>query len=118
MSRHQFTPRLPRMGWCLLLAVILLAAVALVSPQQLPVILYKFSLVTVAGVGGYWLDRWAFPYGRPDFFLFRTPVGKGETLRSPLRLLPSRLTRIPFAAANIRRAIIMGAAMLAVGMGL
>jgi hypothetical protein len=69
-----------------------------VAPHQAQVTLYKFSLVAGAGVAGYYLDRELFPYARPDIFL----VGGRD---------------IVFAAAQIRRAIIVAAMMLAVGMG-
>lgn len=68
------------------------------APHQALVTLYKFSLVTGAGVAGYYLDREIFPYARPDIFLVR---GR----------------EIAFAAAQLRRAIIVGCMMLAVGMG-
>ena len=54
----------PRMTACTLLAVALLALIGLISPQQLPVIIYKASLLTLAGTGGYWLDRALFPRER------------------------------------------------------
>lgn len=44
------------LGWQIT-AVLLLVAIALVSPQQLPVVIYKISLITLAAVLGYWLDR-------------------------------------------------------------
>lgn len=94
-----------RMLWCGLYATALLLIVAWAAPQQLPVIVYKLSLILLASVAGYWLDRWAFPYARPDRFL--TEAGE-------VRVNHKRV----FGATLIRRAIIMGAAMLAVGMGL
>lgn len=51
-------PRL--IGW-LLTALLLLGIIGLVSPQQLPVVVYKLSLITLAAVLGYWLDRSLFP---------------------------------------------------------
>lgn len=47
-------------GW-LLLAIVLVVSIAAVSPQQLPVALYKTMLITLAGVVGCWLDREAIP---------------------------------------------------------
>ncbi|EPO7318430.1 putative holin, partial [Escherichia coli] len=40
-------------GW-LVAAVLLLLIIALVSPQQLPVVVYKLSLISLAAVLGYW----------------------------------------------------------------
>ncbi len=58
-----------RMLWCAVYALALLLAVAWIAPQQVPVIVYKVNLILLASVAGYWLDRWAFPYARPDRFL-------------------------------------------------
>lgn len=73
-------------------------AISQLAPHQALVTLYKFSLVTGAGVAGYYLDRELFPYARPDIF-------------------KSSGRELVFAAAQIRRAIIVAAMMLAVGMG-
>ena len=94
----------PRLfGW-LIATVLLLAVIGLLYPHQLPVSLYKLSLVTMAGVAGYWLDRSLFPYARPDCYLseFREPVPEH---------------RVVFAAAQVRRAIIIAAAMIGVALG-
>ncbi len=48
-----FIKRFPRMvGW-LVAAVLLTAAIAAISPQQLPVALYKLSLISLAAVVAY-----------------------------------------------------------------
>ena len=68
----------PRLfGW-LIATVLLLAVIGLLYPHQLPVSLYKLSLVTMAGVAGYWLDRSLFPYARPDSFIVKIEP-KGES---------------------------------------
>lgn len=91
----------PRLSGWLLITLVLLACVWAIAPQQLPVSLYKLSLVTLAAVVGYWIDRSLFPYARPDiFFQYRT--------------VPATTL---LAAAMIRRAIIVGCAMLAMGLG-
>ncbi len=80
-----FTKRFPRMvGW-LAAAVLLAVAIAVISPQQLPVALYKLSLISLAAVVAYWLDRCLFPYARPDAYLRRdwrhgTDERKGLTM--------------------------------------
>ena len=61
--------RIPRMAGWLLTALLLIIAIALISPQQLPVALYKLSLISLAAVVAYWLDRSLFPYARPDSYL-------------------------------------------------
>ena len=39
-----------------LVAILLLGAVFLISPAQIPVIIFKASLVSLAGILGYWID--------------------------------------------------------------
>lgn len=94
-----------RMIEWLLVTVALLALIAWVSPQQLPVALYKLALVTSAGWLAYWISVSLMPYARPDKFLDTD----GE-------LIP--VYEIPFAAALLARAIVVGAAMIAVSVGL
>jgi Putative 2/3 transmembrane domain holin len=91
-----FTLRVPRLSGWLVITLVLLACVWVVAPHQLPVSLYKLSLVTLASVVGYWIDRSLFPYARPD----KVPGYNG---------LPG--------IAMLRRAIIVGCAMLAMGLG-
>ncbi len=55
-----------RMANWLLAAVFLCVLVFLLAPQQLPVSLYKLSLIALAAVAGYWIDRSLFPYARPE----------------------------------------------------
>ena len=67
---EKFIPLLkPRLSGWLLTAVLLLGTIGLVSPQQLPVVVYKLSLITLAAVLGYWLDRSLFPKARPGQYL-------------------------------------------------
>lgn len=100
------TPDMPRMlpWWIITLA--LSVAVYFLAPQQLPVSLYKLSLVSMAAVAGYWVDRNLFPYARPDQ-LFPAAEPTGDPLPRALLL----------AAAMLRRALIVAAAMLATGLG-
>lgn len=48
------------------LAIITTAAVALMFPQQLGVLLFKANVLTCAAIAGYFLDRGIFPYARPS----------------------------------------------------
>lgn len=61
--------RLPRLTTWLLISFALVVTIAAVSPVQLPVVIYKLSLVSLAAVAAYWLDRALFPYARPDGYL-------------------------------------------------
>lgn len=48
---------IPRFLPWMVLALLLVAGVSYLSPQQFPVTLYKLSMVTVAAVFAYWIDR-------------------------------------------------------------
>ncbi|GLT22665.1 membrane protein [Zoogloea oryzae] len=120
-------PKCPRLfGW-LIVTILLLVAIAFLAPQQLPVSLYKLSLVSMAGVVGYWLDRSLFPYARPDALTDYCAVDDIESLEdlkldegeNPEPILAEFDTRanIVFGLAMLRRAIIVGCAMLALGLG-
>lgn len=48
------------------IALFAAALIAYFHPQQIPVTLYKVSLVSLFAVLGFRLDRGIFPYSRPD----------------------------------------------------
>lgn len=113
----------PRLSGWLLITLVLLACVWAIAPQQLPVSLYKLSLVTLAAVVGYWLDRSLFPYARPDAFLdmdeddeFELEAGAPGSEMTIGVMADNALLRL-MGVAMIRRAIIVGCAMLAMGLG-
>lgn len=91
------------------LAVALFVVVAIVAPQNVAVVVYKLALVALGGVLGYWLDRSLFPYARPDAF----EPGIADGPEAWLRYLS-----LAFAAAMVRRALIVAAAMVGVTLGL
>lgn len=99
-------------GW-LVAAVLLLLIIALVSPQQLPVVVYKLSLISLAAVLGYWLDRSLFPKARPGQYLKHD-----ERLMAEGRWPVQTGLHLVFSATLIRRALIVAAVCLAVAMGL
>jgi hypothetical protein len=82
----------------IIVTVLLTVLIYVLAPQQLLVSAYKLSLITTAAVIGYWIDRSLFPYARPD-----------NPKLDPYDLL--------IAAAMLRRAIIVGCAMLGVSLG-
>lgn len=122
--------------WLALVAV-LSVAVALIAPQQLPVLAYKVLMLSVAALAGYALDRSLFPYARPDVVLdaddapwlpqgvlpeLSVDFGEGEVrhfgaeqeyLRQDLRR--TNLQMLQWCMA--RRALLIFGAMLAVGLG-
>jgi hypothetical protein len=105
----------------LLIAAVLMLLVWLMAPQQLPVSVYKLSLVAMAAVAGYWIDRSLFPYARPDDFLAvdDVPLPPIDEPDGVVEMLEVQSGAPPFllAAAMIRRALIVAATMLAVGLG-
>ncbi|WP_145551102.1 putative holin [Yersinia intermedia] len=103
----------PRLSGWLLTAILLLGIIGLVSPQQLPVVVYKLSLITLAAVLGYWLDRSLFPKARPGQYL-KHDVKLMEDGRYPVQTG----LHMVFSAALIRRALIVSAVCLAVATGL
>lgn len=117
---HQRVPRLS--GW-LLITICLMAAIWFVAPQQLPVSLYKLSLVTLAAVVGYWLDRSLFPYARPDAFqefedaVLVDPDDIAHAGGADVMVPVGGAQELLFATAMLRRAVIVGCAMLAMGLG-
>ena len=89
-------------------------------PQQLSVVIFKIALVSIAGVMGYWLVRALFPYARPDGYLalskpnrYQQDIYSIEKADYPI----IHQLDFVFALAMLRRAVIVGAAMLAVGLG-
>ena len=109
------SPRL--FGW-LIATIVLVCIIGLLAPQQLPVSLYKLSLVTMAGVVGYWLDRSLFPYARPDSYLKHDWRGNGTRCEMDAdHQIAQGYTQV-FAAAMLRRAIIVGAVVVGVALGL
>lgn len=150
--------KLPRLFWWLIVAAALLLFIALLQPQQLPVTLYKLSLLIIAGVVGYRLDRAIFFYARPDYFLSvqartgslqvdqpnqasgnvdvevrdgfpwsvaqqalryfvqtETPPAPGEQCAFPSEADPG--LALLCASSMLRRAIVIGCAMLTMGLG-
>ena len=111
--------RAPRNSLFLILAVALLAAIAALSPVQLPVVLYKAALIALAAVIGYWLDRALFPYARPDSFLWRDwRKGTDEPEGDVDYPVASADYMAAYCAAQLRRAIVVGCVVLGVAAGL
>lgn len=113
---------LPRMTDWLLGALVLSLLILALSPQQIPVSLYKINLIAIAGVVGYWLDRSLFPYARPDSFMATDLEEIENTVEvedAPLQFeLETFLQNdLLLAASMLRRAVIVAAAMIAVGLG-
>ncbi|MCW3700384.1 putative holin [Burkholderia cenocepacia] len=113
-----FIKRFPRLTSWLVAAIILVAAIALFSPQQLPVALYKLSLVSLAAVVAYWLDRGLFPYARPDSYLERDWRHGPDGLAPEADFQVVKGYELVFAAAMLRRAVIVLGVVVGVALGL
>ncbi|MEB4585581.1 putative holin [Pasteurella multocida] len=103
-------------------ALCLLVIISVASPVQLPVVLYKLALISIASIIGYHLDRALFPYSSPGSYL-KDKWNKHESK------ITVRLENTPehpvcdgylnvFAMVVLRRALIVGAVILGVTLGL
>lgn len=99
-------------GW-LYVSVGLAVATLFVAPYQFPVTLYKLSLITVGAWLGYWLDRSLFRGAQPGALLEWQQLEDGRAAPLPL----TREQAIAYAAAMLRRALIIAAVVIAVALG-
>lgn len=94
-----------RMSVSLFCALVLIIVIGAIAPHQLPVTAYKLSLISLAAVAGYYIDRECFPYARPDRLLalhIQEPAAGWAAI---------------YAAAQIRRALVVAAVVIAVALG-
>jgi hypothetical protein len=99
--------KLPRLIWWLAAAIALSAVVLLIVPSQVTVTLYKVSLLALAVVAGYHIDRCVFPYARPHQVLTDHQL---HELSTPLQVTSTGAAL--FNACCYRRAIIIAATMI------
>lgn len=127
---NYFKTKLPRLTSWWIIALALSALVFVLAPQQLPVSLYKLNLIALAAVAGYWIDRSVFPYARPQLDALRAldtpddgePAELTDDPREPgqeclLVQLPSATPLYFMLGCMLRRAIVMAATIVAVGLG-
>lgn len=100
--------KIPRLSLCLLVSLLLMVVAYLFREAEplVSVSLYKAHLMSLGGWGGYWLDRVAFPYGRPHT-LHQDTEDENE----------DEEISISYGFACIRRAIIIAASLICVGIG-
>lgn len=110
--------RFPRGTAWFLVSLLLLIVVAMLSPAQIPIAIYKLSLISLAACVGYWIDRALFPYSRPDGYLYRDWRYGTDEPESDVDFPIVAAYRRVFAAALIRRAIVVGAVVIGVALGL
>ncbi|MBZ9574398.1 putative holin [Modicisalibacter sp. MOD 31.J] len=89
-----------RIGPWLILALIMTTAVGMLYPHQLGLLLWSLAKLSWGAYLGYWIDRSLFPYARPGAFT----VSNTNGLQSVALLM-------------LRRAIIIAAALIALGLG-
>lgn len=123
MNRVPLQDRFPRLTAFAVITLVLLAALAITAWQQVPVVIYKLTLVSLAAIAGYWIDRGLFPYARPDSYL-AYDWRKNKKLLSEYGsdgnvdnlVVPDH--HLVFAAAMLRRAVIVAAVIAGVALGL
>ena len=105
---------------CTVATALIFAFLAAVSPQQIPVVVYKTGLVLFAGLVGHWLDRALFPYADPAGYLKGNWKQKtdadGGVDRVDYEICEGYFR--PFAVATIRRGIMVGMVILGMCLGL
>ena len=88
-------------GW-LIAAVVLAALVGFLHPHQLGVLLWSLLKLAAGAYLGYWVDRSIFYYARPGDLSVNQPNVAAAYM---------------IAACMLRRALIMAAAIVALGLG-
>lgn len=118
--------KFPRMLVWLVLTIVLMGLALLLQAEApgnlIAVTLYKAHLLSLGGWGGYWLDRALFPYDRPHDYLQDEEPGQraacnpapAPTSEEQTAILVSAGT---FGSAMLRRAIIVAACLITVGLG-
>jgi hypothetical protein len=113
--------KLPRMFEWLLLSLVLFFLVQLVE-QYFPrshaaVSLYKLHLLSLAGWGGYVLDRALFPYSRPHVFFH--DLEDAQIHGAPHTVFGAQLDAMLDSAvwSMLRRAVIVLGCLVCVGLG-
>ena len=96
-----------------LVALGLQIALLLISPAQVPVVLYKLALVMLAAILGMFFDVAVFPFATPDSY--RAP-GAVRLRCADFAIAKGYLW--PFVMACLRRAAVVAAFVVAVSVGL
>jgi len=110
--------KLPRLSGWVVISGIMLVGLFFISPQQVDVTFYKLALICIAAVVGYWLDRSLFPYARPDGYLKRNWHYGTEAREDEADYKIVEGYELAFIAATVRRALIVLAVIIGMGLGL
>ena len=115
----------PGVCWCWrlfffgLVALGLQIALLLISPAQVPVVLYKLALVMLAAILGMFFDVAVFPFATPDSYLdddWKRAPGAVRLRCADFAIAKGYLW--PFVMACLRRAAVVAAFVVAVSVGL
>ncbi len=102
-----------------LVALGLQIALLLISPAQVPVVLYKLALVMLAAILGMFFDVAVFPFATPDSYLdddWKRAPGAVRLRGADFAIAKGYLW--PFVMACLRRAAVVAAFVVAVSVGL
>ncbi|MBK1683420.1 putative holin [Rhodoferax fermentans] len=110
---------IPRMLVFLVLMLLLMVLSLFLQQSQpgslLAVTVYKSHLMALGGWGGYWLDRCLFPYDRPHQYLEIDDTPEPDDL--PGEFATAVCHGGTFSQSMLRRAIIVAACLICVGLG-
>jgi hypothetical protein len=111
-----------RMSIWLWVSIVLTVIVILLTPRLIGSTVAKFLAVIGGGWVGFWFDRCMFPYARPDCYLestdwldYRDKVGKIEG-KEDFPVIDSYM--MIFAAAMLRRALLVIGGMIAAALSI
>ena len=108
----------PRMlVWLVGTAVLIMLAHWLQQAQPgslLAVTAYKAHLLALGGWGGYWLDRALFPYDRPHQYL---DLADDQSDEADALATAELVAGDAFGASMLRRAVVVAACLVCVGLG-
>lgn len=121
----------PRMLWWLFATLVLMVAARHFATADagglFAVSLYKCHLMSLGGWGGYWLDRALFPYARPHSYVADEqprefapqPRADGTWYlpEQPAAEVPAAEAAHDYPLSMLRRAIIVAACLVCVGLG-
>lgn len=125
MSLSALSPSRLRMASWLLLYLALFGAAMVLQEYQpgslAAVTLYKAHLMCLGGWGGYWLDRALFPYDRPHSYLEAESTAQDDSWGRIDSWIDSGFAcRVPSSGlhmASLRRAVVVAACLICVGLG-
>lgn len=102
-----------------LAALLLLASILCISPVQIPVMLYKLALVTIAAILGVFFDFALFPYATPASYLdddWRDHPEADRPCSADYPIAEGYFSA--FVGACLRRVLLVAAFALSVSLGL